>query len=124
MARDRGMQENRSRKNTECEITITIIRDWIGFFLTVTGFFLSLSETVHIDVQIQRNIDIDVYISFFVIDDTQRNMEYHPSNPDDTVNNKKRDNSGGQRHPIEWAYIDLTDYLQEKSKRNNQRIER
>ena len=74
MARARGIQENRSRKNTECKITITIIRDWIGFFLTVAGFFLSLSGTVHIDVQIQRNIDIDVYISFFVIDDTQRTL--------------------------------------------------
>lgn len=124
MARDRGMQEYRSRKIAECKIAIIKMRDWIGFFLTVAGFFLSLSGTVHIDVQIQRNIDIDVYNSFFVTDDTQWNIECHPSNQDDTVSDKNRDNSGGQKHPIEWAYIDLTDNLQELSKRKNQKIER
>lgn len=123
MARDRGMQEYRGRKIAECKITITKMRDWIGFLLTVAGFFLSLSGTVHIDVQIQRNIDIDVYNSFFMTDDTQLNIECYPSNQDDTVNDKNRDDSGGQRHPIEWAYIDLTDNLQEELKRKKQKSE-
>lgn len=122
MARDREIQENKSRKITKCNITITKMRDWIGFFLTAAGFFLSLSGTVHIDVQIQRNIDINVYNCFFVTEDTQWNIECQPSNQDDTVNDKNRDNFGGQKHPIEWAYIDLTDNLQEELKRKNQKV--
>lgn len=40
------------------------IRDWLGFFFTMTGFFLSMSNKIQINIQIQYYVSAEAYIYF------------------------------------------------------------
>lgn len=117
MAKRKVKQSNRNREAAKYKNSITKIRDWIGFFLTVAGFFLSLSGTVHVDVQIQHNIDIEFCNNFNKTDRIQWNREIYPVNLDDTADNKKKDVANTQKHPVEWVYINSLEYLQETPRR-------
>lgn len=53
------------------KISITVIRDWLGFLFSVAGFWISLLGTVHSDIQMSQREVLEVnkfYISIFEID--------------------------------------------------------
>lgn len=45
------------------------IRDWLGFFFTMAGFILSISNKIQINIQIQYYVSAEAYIYFQEKDD-------------------------------------------------------
>lgn len=52
-------ETEKRKRGRKC--SITVIRDWLGFFLTVGGFLLSLSQAVVIDIPFSYNITVEIH---------------------------------------------------------------
>ena len=113
MAGKRRKRSNRNKETAKCKISITTIRDWIGFILTIIGFFLSLSGTVHVDVQIQHDIDIEFHNNFNKEDQTQWILDIYPVNLDDFVDTENKDTSDKRMTIFHLPHLigDLTNVL-------------
>lgn len=114
-------QENRNKKTSEFKNLITKIRDWLGFSLTVAGFCMGLSGTVHINIQIRCNIIVETYNCISVVDEAQWNEGY-PLNLNVDIDDTKKDNTDRQKHQREWAYINLMESSYDIPKRKRQRF--
>ena len=91
MTRTGAGEENRNDRTFEFESWIIKIRDWIGFILTLAGFCLSLSGTVHINMQVQYNVTIEIYNNIPEAGVAQWNSEgYHLNMKDDADNIKRK----------------------------------
>lgn len=106
-------QENRNERTYEFKNLITKIRDWLGFSLTVAGFCMGLSGTIHIDIQVQCNIVVENYNYISKVDEVQWNGKY-------SLNLK--DNTGRQKYHREWMYINLMERSYDIPKRKRQRF--
>lgn len=109
MIRTRAGEENRNKRSSEFKSLIIKIRDWVGFILTLAGFCLSLSGTVHINIQVQCNVTIEKYNNIPEMDVAQWNSDGHLLNIKDGAENTKKKDIGRPGYPIEWAYINLTE---------------
>lgn len=49
---------NKKRKRRKNRISITVIRDWVGFILTVAGIWLSLSSQFYMDMHFHYHIEV------------------------------------------------------------------
>lgn len=118
--RTRTGQENRT---SDFKIFVTKIRDWLGFFFTVAGFCLSLSGTIHINIQTQFNtvIVIEVYNYIPKVDEVQWKPEDYLLNMKGAIDNTKKNNTGEKKYPTEWAYINLTECSYDMPKRKKQK---
>lgn len=117
MTKTRAKQKNTKKRTAKYKIQLIKIRDWLGFFFTVAGFFLSLYGTVHIDIQAQGNIVINVYNSSFGAEKTKWNLEDFLLNLESDIGNMEKDNTDKQKHPIEWVYINFSEHPQDTQKR-------
>ena len=117
MAKTRAKQKNRNERTSKYNSQIIKIRDWLGFFFTVAGVCLSLSGSVHIDIQIQYNTVIEVYNNSPERERTQWPKEDVFLDIEDCTDNTRKDNTGKPKYPIEWAYINISEYHQDMFKR-------
>lgn len=105
MKKTRVGQENRNERTSN----FIIIRDWLGFFFTVAGFCLSLSGTVHINIQTQNNIVIEVCNYTQEIDKAQWNSEDYLLNMKGYIYNTEKNDISSQKYPTGWTNTDLTE---------------
>ena len=117
MTKTRSEQESRNEKTSKHKSQIIKIRDWLGFFFTVAGVFLSLSGTVHIDIQVQYNIVIEVYNDSSEEERTQWNWEDFLLDLKDDTDTMRTNNADKQKYPIEWVYTNMAEYPQDTPKR-------
>lgn len=122
MTKTRSEQESRNEKTSKHKSQIIKIRDWLGFFFTVAGVFLSLSGTVHIDIQVQYNIVIEVYNDSSKEERTQWNSEDFLLNLKDGTDTMRTNNADKQKYPIEWVYTNMAEYPQDTPKRKKNTI--
>ena len=117
MKKTRVGQENRNERTSN----FIKIRDWLGFFFTVAGFCLSLSGTVHINIQTQCNIVIEVCNYTQEVDKVQWNSEDYLLNMKGNIDNTEKNDISFQKYPIEWANTDLTECSYDILKRKKQK---
>ena len=122
MAKTRSEQKNRNERTFKHNSQIVRIRDWLGFFFTVAGVCLSLRESIHIDIQIQYNTVIEAYNNFSERERTQWSSENFFLDLKDGTDSMRKDNTDKQKYPIEWAYINISEYPQDISKRKKRTI--
>ena len=115
MAKTKSKQKNRNKKTSRHKSQILKIRDWLGFFFTVAGFFLSLSSTVHIDIHVQYSIVIEVYNNSLK-EETHGNSDFLLKLENDT-DIAKKDNTDKQKWQMEWVYINSKEHLYDTLKR-------
>ena len=78
MMNKKGKQDRTHKWNMWRKVSITVIRDWLGFVFTVVGFWLSLPGTVHTDVQMSQHEASRVsryYIFIFEIEEESLNKQ-------------------------------------------------
>lgn len=124
MAKTRLEQKNRNERTSIYNSQIIKIRDWLGFFFTVAGVCLSLSGSVHIDIdiQIQYNTVIEVYNNSHERERTRWSTEDFFLDTEDGTDSMRKDNTDKQKHPIEWAYINISEFPEDILKRKKRTI--
>ena len=122
MVKTRAEQKNGNGRTFKYNSQIIKIRDWLGFFFTVAGVCLSLSGSVHIDIQIQYNTVIEVYNNYPERERTQWSTEDFFLDTEDGSDSTRKDNTGKAKYPIEWAYINISEYHQDILKRKKRTI--
>ena len=122
MTKARAQQKNRDKRTANYKSQIIKIRDWLGFFFTVVGFFLSVSGKVQINIQGQCNVTIEVYNSFFEKEEAKWNLEDFLLNLENDTSNTEKDNTDKQKYSIEWACINLTEHPQVTLKRKKRSV--